>query len=873
MLVVILEMPPRDRKRFQVLYDLQENIGFDIQYALEVNPFPNDYDIDQAQLTALLTSSSKRLEEIADNPKYTSIMVCGRSLSLIFTSAGIQECLGKDLKYGDKKLIVNYSPARIYNQPAMEKAFISLFGVEVPRLTTPYKIVESIEEVEEIFKTCIAKGLMTFDFETVNPKGDALEWFREETVPTLMAVAYQPGFSYIIPMYIEGSPFDPSEIAIIWELFDMVSQTDNLDLLGHNIKYDLHFIYKYGGRKPKARVHDTLLMKQLLDENSRHGLKEITQTYFPQFADYDKGIKYDGPLEQLAQYASIDADLTTRFFYYFQTQLVSEVDPDTGHPDLRLYRLYRNYSMVACHPMMMASHRGAKISRESIITAIDQAKIYLEDKLREMNHYPEILNFERIKSNMLKEEQFQKITEAIQTQEEKLRSSIDSKIAKIESEIEELDPSKKTYFKSLDNRLDKIEKLKAELDSPALQKLRSKLMDLKLNPPKYTINYSSVPQLKELLYSSIGFNLPPFKDGMTGEPVYSTSRDYLSQLKHSFFKTLFAQRTIDKMISTYYRGILDKLDNSDFLHGNFNLAGTVTGRVSSNDPNLQNIPVRIPYKDEEALWSLKQVKKFFIPRGKGRVILQADFSQMELRLIANMADDKVMQQAYMNGEDLHLKTALQIHNLTLEQYNQLPEEEQKEKRNTGKPANFGWVYKASIPGYIEFAKGTYGIDLNETQAQTHKDSIFKTYPNIPIWHDDQEKKAKKYGYVRTLFGRKRRLPEIYSSIPSFRNAAIRNAINSPIQGTGGEITLFLIGVADKLITNKDWIFINSVHDSIYFDLPFEDLPSLVSFLDYWVEALPTKTYFKKEIGPVPMKLDYEYSHKSWGDMETYSQSH
>ena len=286
---------------------------------------------------------------------------------------------------------------------------------------------------------------------------------------------------------------------------------------------------------------------------------------------------------------------------------------------------------------------------------------------------------------------------------------------------------------------------------------------------------------------------------------------------------------------------------------------------SSSGPNLQNIPTRTRQDDEDVMWAIKQVKKFFkVP--DGFVGLQFDFSQAELRLIANFSGDETMKSVYLEGKDIHSMTGARIAGMDYDSF--LESENFKRGRNDAKSANFGLVYDISIPGYIAYIRNATGKLISEDTAKNHRDSLFGVYKKLKNWHMEYKAKAQRFGYVRTLFGRKRRLPDVNHRVSSIASKAMRNAINSPIQGSGGEWTIFVMALLDIVLPSKCYFF-NTVHDSFFLYCPKDLVPYVCSLVKKYAEKPPVVRYFdcREDRLEVSMKIDLELSDKSWGDME------
>ena len=673
---------------------------------------------------------------------------------------------------------------------------------------TDYEVVVTVDRLREILPYVHITGICAFDYETTG-----FEYFDKELKGTVLSLTFQPGYSYIIPF--EHKDFDwGDDFETVLNLLREFFADPSFLKVAHNTKFDINWHSRYK-IEVIGRVADTMVMAQLLDENRRVGLKLLTKQYFPFWEGYDDGVDYLGPLAPLAQYAAIDTDITLRLYYIFLRQL---------YQIPKLYLYFRNMSMFALKPLAKMERYGARLNRDYLVECLAKAKELIAKKEFELKDFKEVKKF-IIATNQ------QKIEEAVKIREWKITTALEK------------------YGKETAN----------------IARWKQEIRDLKTGQQElYTeVNFASTQQMAGLLYDGFKFKVPNVK----GERKRSTSRDYIQGFDHPFINTLLAYRSISKMISTYYEGLLKRMDSNDHVHCSFNQARVVTGRLSSSDPNLQNIPARLHFQDEDAEWVLQQVKRFFVPISDEHYIIQADYSQAELRVIANFSGDEVMRQAYVDGEDLHAKTGAQIMNLTLEEFKALPPKEYKKGRSNAKPANFGWVYKASLEGYQEFAKNQYGVELTIEECEIHRNAIFKTYPKIAEWHAVYENKVKTNGYVETLLGRRRHLPDVHSTNSGVQEQAIRHAVNAPIQGTAGEYTIFCIAWLQHRLP-KECIMWSTVHDSIFFYIRKDQL-HLLEIINETCQNPPIEEYFKvnMEDNPIPMKMDYEITDKSWRDME------
>ena len=305
-------------------------------------------------------------------------------------------------------------------------------------------------------------------------------------------------------------------------------------------------------------------------------------------------------------------------------------------------------------------------------------------------------------------------------------------------------------------------------------------------------NISSTKQLGEVLFDKM--KLPVIKKNKTG---YSTDADVLKKLLpyHPIIEDILYYRQITKLISTYAEGLPKAADQNGRIHSIFNQTGTATGRLSSAEPNLQNIPVRTAEG--------REFRKYFIPQNSDYVIIDADYSQIELRILAHIADDEAMINGFLSGEDIHTMTASKVFDIPASEVTQ-------EYRKRAKAVNFGILY-----GMGEYSLSE-DLGISMAQAKKYIVSYLSGFPKVKEYLDNVKAEAKKDGYVTTLFGRRRKIAELASSNKNLQHFGERVAMNSPIQGTAADIIkIAMIKVSEALEKeNIDARLILQVHDEL-----------------------------------------------------------
>jgi DNA polymerase-1 len=324
-------------------------------------------------------------------------------------------------------------------------------------------------------------------------------------------------------------------------------------------------------------------------------------------------------------------------------------------------------------------------------------------------------------------------------------------------------------------------------------------------------NIASPKQLGEILFDKLKLVDKP-KKTKTGQ--YSTAEDVLSYLAkdHEIIQSVLDYRGLSKLKSTYVDALPEQIEESTGrVHTDYMQTVAATGRLSSNNPNLQNIPIRTERG--------RQVRKAFIPRNGDYTLLAADYSQIELRIIAALSDEATMIEAFKNGEDIHASTASKVFNIPLEAVT-------REQRSNAKTVNFGIIYGVSAFGLSN------QTDLSRAEAKELIETYYKTYPKLRNYISEQIDFARENGYVQTVLGRRRYLKDINGSNAVVRGAAERNAVNAPIQGSAADIIkIAMINIHKKLEAgNYKSKMLLQVHDELVFDIFKPELEELKTMI-------------------------------------------
>lgn len=687
---------------------------------------------------------------------------------------------------------------------------------------TRYKIIRSFKELKQLVEACLHTGYASVDFET-NAEGIYKDTFK----PTILSVSFQVGSGCSIPL----QHFDESVQDIPWlkwlQYFGRkVVENPKVVKVAQNFKFDNQIFVKYG-IYVRGTVIDTMLAKYLLNEEKPHGLKPMVAKYLPEFADYEKYDKFESidwdkkPLEPLARYGCMDTDFTLRLGLFLEKKLI----------DKGFYNLYRNLIMPASKVLQDAETNGLPIDLQFNDQLQDKYSKLIQETHDKLRSVRQIKRYQKYSLEQRKRDYIDKLTQ----------------------EIEELssDPKK---AKSVKNREDKISRVLAgEYQTNDEKKL--------IEP----VNFNSTKQMVDLLYiSPKGFKFPIVeytkdkKNKPTNNPSTSESTltKILDQDKSGFLKALLDLRGLDKMNSTYIVGLRELVQSDNKVHPTFLIHGTTSGRLSSKNPNGQNIPKVMVNPD---------IKKQFIPPS-GKLFLTYDYSQAELRILAHLAKEETMLEWFRTGKDIHLASACKKYHEDYGEILKIYEDEQhelyplwKKRRKQAKTINFGIVYEQSAHKLAE-SLSTPEEKVDDSEGQQFLDEYFTTFPKIKKFMDKQHKFMEKHGYCVSLFGRRRRCPNVYSDNFSEYLEALRQSTNMPCQSAASDMALFASIIVWEKVKKGEFPpmrEVNTVHDSVYqFIEPRYITPDTIYRIWDICRNPSTKEFFDFEIKDVDMSMDF-----------------
>ena len=695
-----------------------------------------------------------------------------------------------------------------------------------------YYIAKNLQDVDALIQACKSTGYCSFDYET-----NAEPLYTNRFTPTLLSITFQPGSSVCIPLdhferdkYTDGFSWKEA----IKRIGRQVFQNSNITKMAWNLKFDDQINRLYGV-SCKGTCIDGMLAKYILDEEKPNGLKDMVRRYLPEFADYEKENNIDKlpwdkkPLEPLCKYGGLDTDCTFRLCIFLEAKLIQK----------GMYHILRNLYMPASKLLTEVEANGLYLDREFNQKLLSEYKPKIEAAKQTIYDLPRVKKFQQ-KYN---------------------QQRIEAYLEKIQNEIDNMDPDDPKNKRKIENREKKIANVRAGIFSNKEE--RGLIAQINLNSPN---------DLPALMYSKDGLKLPiiaytqkDYKD--TDQP--STAEDTLVELrltikdpenpKAIFLDKLLELRGLEKMYKTYILGWSEKVQDDDCLHGRFLLHGTTSGRLSSQEPNMQQIPKTSVDPN---------IKKQLIAR-PGQLYLVMDFSQAELRIMAHLSGDETYLKAFREGQDPHLAIAAKKYGIPYEQALAIYDDENhpdhkiwKTRRKQAKQIAFGLIYgiQAKLLS-VKLSDPKSGLIVSPEEAQQMMDEFFEEHPKIKIFMVKQEKLLKKQGYIKSLFGTKRRLPGIYSENNKDVAYAIRLAVNFPCQCAASHMTLF--GSILNYWHMKQGYFppmmeVCTVHDAAYYNT----VPEYINVYTIWkmwdtFRNPQTKKYFGFQIDDVDMSMDFE----------------
>lgn len=627
-------------------------------------------------------------------------------------------------------------------------------------METKYKIITNKQELKKLIQCCKQTGYASVDFET-----NAEPIYNKSFKPTILSVTFQPGFGCSIPLdHFETKKYTSSGWnwkKMLCKFGEEVIENPNVVKVAWNYKFDDQIFQKYNIYY-RGVCLDGMLAKYLLNEEKPNDLKSMVRRYLPEYGDYEKQDKFDKipwdkkEMEPLCHYGCQDTDYTLRLMLFFEKKLI----------DLGLYNTYRNLIMTASRVLTSVEKNGLYVDRAFNQELLDSYLPKIEAAKEAIYNLPKVKKFTKLYN----------------------QSKIEKYIAKLEEEIENLDP--RVDKRKIQSREQKIANIRAGVFTTK--------KELELIRP---VSLGSSVDLPQLMYSEEGFNFEVIKKNDSGKP--STDEETLTNLrltvkkpdspKAVFLDSLLELRGLEKMYTGFIKGWANEVQDDDRLHGRFLIHGTTSGRLSSAEPNVQQIPKT----------SVDPNIKKQLVAPKGTLYIASDFSQAELRIMAHLSGDETYLNAFNSGQDPHLAIAATKYHVPYEEALKIYEDENhpdhkiwKVRRKQAKQIAFGLIYGIGAKLLaVKLSDPKSGIIVTPEEAQKEMDIFFGQHPKLKTFLKKQEKFLRKNGYLVSLFGRKRRLPQIYSSDRGEEAYALRLALNFPC----------LLPSSQALSKTKGWV--------------------------------------------------------------------
>lgn len=692
-------------------------------------------------------------------------------------------------------------------------------------METKYKIITNKQELKKLIQCCKQTGYASVDFET-----NAEPLYNKSFKPTILSVTFQPGFGCSIPLdHFETKKYTSKGWnwkKMLRKFGEEVIENPNVVKVAWNYKFDDQIFQKYSIYY-RGVCLDGMLAKYLLNEEKPNDLKSMVRRYLPEYGDYEKQDKFDKipwdkkEMEPLCHYGCQDTDYTLRLMLFFEKKLI----------DLGLYNTYRNLIMTASRILTSVEKNGLYVDRAFNQELLDSYLPKIEAAKEAIYNLPKVKKFTKLYN----------------------QSKIEKYIAKLEEEIENLDP--RVDKRKIQSREQKIANIRAGVFTTK--------KELELIRP---VSLGSSVDLPQLMYSEEGFNFEVIKKNDSGKP--STDEETLTNLrltvkkpdssKAVFLDSLLELRGLEKMYKTYIEGWHEKTQDDDRLHGRFLIHGTTSGRLSSAEPNAQQIPKT----------SVDPNIKKQLVAPKGTLYIASDFSQAELRIMAHLSGDETYLNAFNSGQDPHLAIAATKYHVPYEEALKIYEDENhpdhkiwKVRRKQAKQIAFGLIYGIGAKLLaVKLSDPKSGIIVTPEEAQKEMDIFFGQHPKLKTFLKKQEKFLRKNGYLVSLFGRKRRLPQIYSSDRGEEAYALRLALNFPCQSAAsdmclfGSILIYYLMRQGKLPPTKS---VCLVHDANYQITKPENINTWSIYEMWQIYRNPlTKPYFGFQIDDVTMDMDF-----------------
>jgi uracil-DNA glycosylase family 4 len=719
--------------------------------------------------------------------------------------SGITKYRGQVIEKDGYKIIPTISPSAVNRNPGFMGGFLAdlhffasqVEGRDIGISEPEIRQVDKKHHLQRLMSLLRAAEEVVYDVETT---GDG-EWVPTAKVVSLSLTIKLPNqeepYTYFVPLYHPESPWRKVWRRVLHYLCVLIKRVPKR--IGHNGKYDDKWNWAFGGVELRY-TFDTLLAAHVLDENRPKGLKPLAQTIL--------GVRPWGistkdllnePLDKIRVYNGKDTYYTWHLYRVFREQL--KENP-------RARKIFTILLMPAARVYVRSERRGVWVDREELATNAKIAEDMLADvESRLMAHVP----------------------------------------------ADPYDQFPSTVFEGQDDPWRSEEEL-ADIGWPTIGK-KGKLAPINFNASKWArwwlFDYLDLPVLERGKDKS---------DGSAGDP--SMREGVLMELKdrHPAVPIMLERVEWNKMVTSFFNPYQEIIDDQDRIHTVFKLHGTVTGRTSSGKEDQEKITAS---KGKRRGVNLQQVPRNKLVRGvfgapPDHYFVEADFSQIELRIAAFLARERMMISLYQQGADIHTTTASKVTGIP---ESQVPPKVRKE---VGKPTNFGFLYGMSWAKFIKTAFETYGVVFTEEEAKAFRKAYFDLFPDLLVWHNRQRRMVRKYGRVESPLGRVRHLPDIYSPDKGVAAEAERQAINSPVQSMASDMCLLSMVIIDKKFERLRMPVhvIGTVHDAVNFEIHRSCMAEALPIIKHTMENLPLERLFDVNLD-VPIESDLKVG-KHWG---------
>lgn len=651
-----------------------------------------------------------------------------------------------------------------------------------------------------------------------------LEIPRGHAVPLICQLSYKKQHALVIPLDRDYYPEATQEqIDMVKAQLKELLEDPNIPKTGHNFGYDMRILHRQG-IYPTNWYADTILLTFALDENmQKKSLDEAVARWLPEYAGYSKEFEAVADYNRLRE---IDRELMIRY---------AGGDTDVGYQlagkqlrelyeDKRQWNVFHRVKMPALRAFTRISIEGWRIDKESL------RRMWLELEDEEARLHENLL---RITPQAVINDQLNK----------RKPGQSDKELFNFKSPqlIREILFTPKGYNLEPVIFTDSTMNLTDDEDKRASTSSKKHLPYFDTCP--FVKVLEEYVKLKHLMDSFVGY-----ERHIVRKPARKGARNVSSKTKRVI--EVAGQRYVEEIVPE--KGVWKHIDHKGWVHPQFHLHKVVTGRTSCSEPNIQQVPKR-------GKWA-KRYREIYMPDVEGGYLVAADLSQIELRLVAWMAQETTMLEIYRTGGDIHAATGASVSGIQIDDFYALETTDPDQfefKRYLAKAVNFGFIYGAWWTTFQTYAKTQFGIDVSDRDAKLFRERFFERFYLLPPWHEGMKKFAHKHGYVRSMHGAIRRLPDIYSPDKMIVQEAERKAVNSPIQCMGSDLGLLGLIRFDRDCPKDRMRVKGFVHDQIIVsvDNP-EDVPVAESALKFYMQTLPLQSWFGIE-APLPILSDVE----------------